>query len=879
MLNLGDVGFSLVAPNSGLIRFNKNLNETARAFDRANASGSRFGSLLAGGALGAGLYAGIKSTLTLADNYQVLSRRIATASDSAEDFSQNMDSLVATSMQTGTALNTNVKLFQDLKRAGLGTSSEIQTVSKAVSQLGVLSGATTEDMKYGLRQLSQGLSAGVFRAEEFNSVQENTPEIMKQIRIGLGKTQGQLRQMVLDGKLLSEDVFKVLVERADEVAAAFAKIPPDMARGIESAKTGLTVFFGQLDKGLQLTRTLAQAAFDFGNFIASDDALNKALMGIATFKVYFKNFVMEPAREAFDFIRLGFTELANASGNGFSGFLTAARNIDTARDAMSGMGLAATLLAASLIGKLIPSVVSLGFAFVKTAAFATSLFAPGIMLAVKALMLLKPAALGASIAVLRFGATLLLNPVGIFVAGLTAMVTALGYFAGKNTETGNRLTDTWVGIQAILVTLRDRFTRVFGQMAKDIASFATDAVKSLTSWLDLNTITAKIKAWADIIIKGIAGIVTVAVGYFSTIDDKVELLALKAKRAFTFDIEKLKLVDSEIAALAESVADLGSASNNFQRGWESAGLDETFKVLTEGVVGFGNEVADIVSNLRFDPSVLGLDHFWAEVTENSKRIGKKYGNEAGESWIDELINGIKDKFGSLSPEVMAEFDKLKANIAESPMQITPEDLLPTGFTEAGEKKASEFMQGYNNAFESFSQSTSQMLTDALFGDSSVSFKEIARKLVKDLLTNTLQFLIISPITKDIQKFMGSLFKAPDGSNPFDALAGAANGIPGTKKENGVAAGGFSKILGGIGGAMKIFGGNTASVIGAAGSFTSSFLSPDAGGFMSSQFSDGAQASNSSSINNIFNISAKDPASFQMARGRIANDITRSSRNA
>ncbi len=230
-------------------------------------------------------------------------------------------------------------------------------------------------------------------------------------------------------------------------------------------------------------------------------------------------------------------------------------------------------------------------------------------------------------------------------------------------------------------------------------------------------------------------------------------------------------------------------------------------------------------------------------------------------------------------EIEKELAKMKAKIKESPMKITGEDTIKNNFDEVGEQKASDFMKGYTDAFETFGKSTSQMMTDALFGDSSVSFREIARKLVKDLLTNTIHFLLVSPLVKSMQALMGSIFTLPDGTNPFDNLSNAANGVAATKKTPGQSAGGISTIIGGIGKLFGAFAGPAATGS-STGSFTSSFLQPSTAGLMQSAFSGGGMSEGTSqSFNNVFNIAANEPATFMEARGRIGNQITRTQRNS
>lgn len=943
---LGNIAaFSLVTPLSDLHKWNKGIANTARGFDRLNSSALNFKAIIGGGLL----IGAAKNVLTLSDNYQVLSRRIAGASSSAEDFRGNMDSLVSVAMSTGTALNTNVKLFQDLERAGLGSSTEIRSVSKAVAEMGVLSGATTEDMKYGIRQLSQGLSAGVFRAEEFNSVQENTPEIMKQIRIGLGKTQGQLRQMVLEGKLLSKDVFRVLVERADEVAAAFAKIPPDMNRGIEATKTGLTVFFGKIDKSLGITRALAKKAFDFGNFLASDAALQKALKAIATFEVYFKHYIMNPAQAAFRFLKdqwdsfvtffqAGISRMTGGLGivdgikqvfinayNGIRAAWSATLNFLLTSPAVFATVATAAIILAGVLSyqvataamsaatsfaamsasayRAIPATISLAKSMIGLSINTTIAAARAIPALVASLGMLVRMQAIATIGMLRLNLAMMANPAGIIIAGLLSIVTALGYFAGKSADTGNTFLNTWIGIQAIFKTIGDRFMRVFGGVIEffveigkvlgqivsglgkaiaqgfdAIANYLSSWVNMVSEWIagfvNIEAIKQGITDAANFIGGGMAGISNVVLGYVDNIKNGWQGLWIMMKKAFTFgDTSEL---DAELAAVTEKMRIAGNVAGQFQDGVNNFDIGDAIN----NIKALGTEVTDVISNLRFDPSVLGLDHFWDEVLENVAKITKARGADAGKDWTLSFGQGLKDYFGKdLSSDIEARLKELNAKVNELPMKIDTEKAIDGNFEEAGEVKASEFMQGFTDAFEAFGKSTSQMMTDALFGDSSVSFKEIARKLVKDLLTNTIHFLLISPLVKSMQALLGSMFKLPDGTNPFDQLSNAANGVEATKKTPGQAAGGIGAIFGGIGNVLKMFGGGSPAAS-AAGSLTSSFLQPSTAGLLQSGFSDsGSMGAPSQSFNNYFNIAANEPATFMEARGRIGNQITRTQRNS
>ncbi|MBF0187072.1 MAG: tape measure protein [Magnetococcales bacterium] len=226
-----------------------------------------------------------------ADAYSVLQTRIRTATKETGDYAKVSRRLFEISNQTGTALESTVSVFQSLARSApeLKTSNDQMLVlTETVQKLGVIGGATTEGMKNGLLQFSQGLSAGIFRAEEFNSLLENIPEVAVRIAKGMGISVGQLRKMVLEGKVLSRDVFKALVKQAPEINREFANIPISIARASTSLDNSFSAFLGKLDKAVGLTGTLAKGMERAASLLDTVSSSGAAGNGRAQFEALFK---------------------------------------------------------------------------------------------------------------------------------------------------------------------------------------------------------------------------------------------------------------------------------------------------------------------------------------------------------------------------------------------------------------------------------------------------------------------------------------------------------------------------------------------------------------------------------------------------------------
>lgn len=200
-----------------------------------------------GGFVGA---AGVFELAQLADQYNALSIRIRTATKDTGDFNQVQRELIALSAQTGAGLEATVDTFQALSRVreDIGaTNEQMIALTRTVQQLGVIGGSSGENLRNGLRQFNQALSAGVFRAEEFNSIVENTPELARRIADGLGVTQGALRQLVIDGQLFADDVINTLLRQAPEIADEFEEIPVTLDRAFSDLGTSIGTAASELD--------------------------------------------------------------------------------------------------------------------------------------------------------------------------------------------------------------------------------------------------------------------------------------------------------------------------------------------------------------------------------------------------------------------------------------------------------------------------------------------------------------------------------------------------------------------------------------------------------------------------------------------------------
>lgn len=110
-------------------------------------------------------------------------------------------------LETLTTLYSRLGLAQ--KELGV-TNEQVLSFTDNVALALRVQGTTADEARGALIQLSQAMGSGIVRAEEFNSVVEGAPSILRAAAAGLKEANGsvaQLRKLVIDGKLSSEAFF------------------------------------------------------------------------------------------------------------------------------------------------------------------------------------------------------------------------------------------------------------------------------------------------------------------------------------------------------------------------------------------------------------------------------------------------------------------------------------------------------------------------------------------------------------------------------------------------------------------------------------------------------------------------------------------------
>lgn len=245
-------------------RSSKAVDGLTSSADSAGRSMSGFKSVLSGVASAISVALIIdygKAFLTVADNITQLQSRILRLSTDAATAMSTFEALTDIASTTGASLRDTAKLWEamtsSLKGTG-ATNTQILALTDTLQKIGRVGGSSTEEMANALRQFGQSISSGTVRAEEFNSILEQMPELARQIGAGMGLSMGQLRQAMLEGKLSAQDALNAIMKQSSAVNDEFSKLPRTMDQASNSLTISLQNLIGKMNEAMGASATMVK---------------------------------------------------------------------------------------------------------------------------------------------------------------------------------------------------------------------------------------------------------------------------------------------------------------------------------------------------------------------------------------------------------------------------------------------------------------------------------------------------------------------------------------------------------------------------------------------------------------------------------------------
>ncbi|MEK0158265.1 tape measure protein [Pseudoalteromonas piscicida] len=156
-------------------------------------------------------------------NAQLLDTRLQGLTGSAQEYNAVQNYLFAAADRLNTKYTTLADSYSrilNLQEAGVVTQSQGIKILEGFANAAAKTGASNVQLEQSLFGMTQGMTAGVLRAEELNQVTEPLPGLMQKLDKAAGQAAGGFRQMVNDGKVTSQMFKQYLIKAFDEYAGA-----------------------------------------------------------------------------------------------------------------------------------------------------------------------------------------------------------------------------------------------------------------------------------------------------------------------------------------------------------------------------------------------------------------------------------------------------------------------------------------------------------------------------------------------------------------------------------------------------------------------------------------------------------------------------------
>lgn len=236
---LNNISQTAGTASNSMSNFAQQVTHTGNAANKTNGSLSNLKSIFLG-SLGANIAAAA---------IQKVGDAIGHVFEAAQEFSSIQARLGLIVGEQGNVAALNKEIYESARRSRTEYASMAETVAtlsqsahdafpdpkeavdfaEKINKVMAIGGTTGVNKKNAMIQLTQGLASGQLQGDEFRSIAENAPMIENIIAKTMGVSRGELKKLASEGKVTAEVIKKAMTDNADEIEAAYRKLPHTFA--------------------------------------------------------------------------------------------------------------------------------------------------------------------------------------------------------------------------------------------------------------------------------------------------------------------------------------------------------------------------------------------------------------------------------------------------------------------------------------------------------------------------------------------------------------------------------------------------------------------------------------------------------------------------
>lgn len=228
----------------------------------------------------------LREFVRVADDMSLVNSRLKMATSSAAEYAKQQEALRDIARDTHAdvkeTINLYAKLAPALKNIGKSTEDTNNMVSSFTKAL-QLGGASAEEAAAAIKQFGQAMGSGALRGDEFNSIAEASPTLLRYMAEGLGVNVGKLRELGSEGKLTAEALSSAFEKVKSRIDGDFSQMPVTVGKAFTDLRTEINLIVGDVNEVTGATQTISGAITSFANALKENkDAIVGVVSGIGT---------------------------------------------------------------------------------------------------------------------------------------------------------------------------------------------------------------------------------------------------------------------------------------------------------------------------------------------------------------------------------------------------------------------------------------------------------------------------------------------------------------------------------------------------------------------------------------------------------------------
>lgn len=213
------------------------------------------------------------------DRLTIVKNKVRSLYESEEEVGKVTDMIYQSAQDARTSMDdfatTFLKVQLSTERYGLSTEQAIQ-VTNTLAKAMVVGGATASETASVMLQFSQALSKGKLDGDEFRSVMENSPVLMRALAKEAGKAMGvvnagqkDLMKWSKEGKLTIDILLNTLLNASGEIGSKFEKTNETLDQSFTKLSNTWAIFVNDVAQESGLTGYLKQSFKNLNDVFAS----------------------------------------------------------------------------------------------------------------------------------------------------------------------------------------------------------------------------------------------------------------------------------------------------------------------------------------------------------------------------------------------------------------------------------------------------------------------------------------------------------------------------------------------------------------------------------------------------------------------------------